>query len=146
MTIIQLSKPSTTTDPDTGEPLSRAVTFYISNNGEAYIYNRGGLPLEGNVQTMLEAEEAELFLAAQANGVLPTATQIEIVGAILYYQANPGMKAAVFDKSITQTALDVTALVNSISGLGVAQKAGLVQILMSSLLDTRVNAHDRNLV
>lgn len=47
----------------------RAADFIISNGGgQAYFYQVGGLPLEGNLQAALDAREAELWAAASAGG------------------------------------------------------------------------------
>lgn len=131
---------------ETGEPTGRSAYIYITNGTAAYMYNVGGLALTGSLQTILNGRESELYSGAVANGQVPTSTEMEIVGAILYYQANSGMKTAVFDKSVAQSDTDVTGLVAAITGLNAAQRTGLKQLLMSSLLDTRVNAHDRDLV
>lgn len=138
-----------TTDPDffTGEPGSRTAHFTIVSGGPVYSYSRGGLPLTGGVQAMLDAEEAALYAEAAANGVLATGEDLEIAGARAWYVSNPGTKAAVFDKTIAQEVTDITALISaSFPSASAAVKAGWLQLLMSSLLDTRVNAHDRDLV
>lgn len=46
----------------------RVATIIISSGSETYLYLVGGLPLTGNLQTILDAREAELFTAAQAKG------------------------------------------------------------------------------
>jgi len=65
----------------------------------------------------------------------------------LWYKANPGTKTAVFDKTVAQESTDITALIAaSFPSASAAVKAGWLQLLMSRLLDTRVNARDRDLV
>lgn len=146
MSIVILGKPTIATGDD-NQPLSRGVKIYITNGTAAYIYGVGGLPLTGSLQTVLNGMETELYQEAAANGVIPTSTDIAIVEAIQWYIANSGAKADVFDKSITQLATDITAMVNSsFPSASAAIKTGWVRTLMSSLLDTRVNAHDRDLV
>lgn len=47
----------------------RAVDIVISNGGgQSFFYQVGGLPLEGDLQTILNAREAELWTAASAAG------------------------------------------------------------------------------
>lgn len=146
MAIVILSK-SFNIDPMTNAQVSRNAYFYISSGAEAYVYNAGSLSLTGSLQTILNGMEAQLFTDAQASGTLPTSTEIEIVGAIQWYLSAPGTKAAVFDKTVAQEVTDITALIAaSFPTASAAVKAGWLQLLMSSLLDTRVNAHDRDLV
>lgn len=143
---IQIIKITTDDDFD-GQPASRTAYFTIqSGTGTVYSYSRGGLPLTGGVQGLLDAEEAGLYAQASASGNVATATELELAGARAYYVSNPGMKTAVFDKSVAQSDTDITGLVASISGLSPAQRTGLKQLLISALLDTRVNAHDRGLI
>lgn len=47
---------------------TRAVDFVITNGGQSYFYQLGGLPLEGDLQAILDSQEAELWTRAQANG------------------------------------------------------------------------------
>lgn len=65
---IEILETQTVNDPATGQPLSRAVSIIITSGPSSYLYSRGSLPLTGNLQTILEAEEADLFTKAQANG------------------------------------------------------------------------------
>ena len=134
-------------DMNTGLPASRGTTIYITDNVTAYVMQVGNLALVGNLHTILNAMETDLWALVQINGTLATATDSAIVEAIQVYIANPGMKADVFDKSIAQETTDITALVAASFPLAsVAVKTGWFRLLMSSLLDTRVNAHDRGLV
>lgn len=55
-------------DPFTNEPLSRAVNIVITSGSESYLYSVGGLPLTGSLQTVLDAQEADIFTLAQAGG------------------------------------------------------------------------------
>jgi hypothetical protein len=51
----------------TGETF-RSVEIIITNGAESYLWSRGGLPAEGDLQTILEAEESRLWREAQAGG------------------------------------------------------------------------------
>ncbi len=143
---IQIIKITIDNDFDTGEPASRTAHYTIrSGGGVIYKGVRGGLPLAGAVQPMLDAEA--LYADALAGGNVATAAEIEMAGARAWYVSNPGTKAAVFDKTVAQEVTDITAmLAASFPTASAAVKAGWLQLLMSSLLDTRVNAHDRDLV
>lgn len=145
--MIIIMKKTITLDPITNQPVSRAVSIYITDGATAYTYDVGGLALTGNLQTILNGMEADLWPEAVGSGAVATETDREIVNAIQWYIANPGTKAAVFDKTVAQEAIDITAMINaSFPTASAAVKAGWLQLLMSSLLDTRVNAHDRDLV
>lgn len=146
MTIVILKK-TTDYNPDTGQPSGRGVTVWISNGTTNYVMQVGGLALTGNLQTILNGMEGDLWGLTQSGGVLATSTENEIAGAIQWYTSAPGTKAAVFDKTVAQEVTDITALIAaSFPTASAAVKAGWLQLLMSSLLDTRVNAHDRDLV
>lgn len=144
---IQIIKITTDDDFD-GQPASRTAYFTIqSGTGTVYSYSRGGLPLTGGVQGLLDAEEAGLYAQASASGNVATATELELAGARAHYVSDPGMKAAVFDKTVALTVTDITAMVNaSFPSASAAVKTGWIRTLVSSLLDTRVNAHDRGLI
>lgn len=145
---IQIIKITINNDGETGEPLNRTAMFTITAGGGAvYSWSRGGIPLTGGVQAFLDAEEAQLWTEASTTGNLATATELEIAGARAWYLANAGAKADVFDKSVAQMVTDITAMVNaSFPSASAAIKTGWIRTLVSSLLDTRVNAHDRDLV
>lgn len=55
-------------DFDTGQPRSRHADTVITQGGESYLLGVGGLPLAGNVQTILDSREVELWPQAQAGG------------------------------------------------------------------------------
>lgn len=132
---------------ENNEPTGRTFTFHITDGSAAYVSSIGGQPLTGNRQTILDGIADEVWAGAIEYGHTPTPTEIEIVGAILWYKANDGAKADVFDKSISTLATDITAMVNaSFAGQSQAIRTGWIRVLMSSLLDTRVNGHDRDLV
>jgi hypothetical protein len=135
------------TNPQTGQVTQRTAYIWISDGSTSYMMSVGSLPVEGALMTVLNGMESELWPQAVAGGQLPTPVETEIAGAIQWYQANAGTKAAVFDKSVAQEVTDITALIAaSFPSASAAVKAGWLQLLMSSLLDTRVNAHDRGLV
>lgn len=50
---------------------TRAVDIVISNAGQFFFYRVGGLPLVGDLQAILDAQEAELWPLAQAAGLTP---------------------------------------------------------------------------
>lgn len=50
------------------QPFARHADIIITSGPNSYLYGVGGLPLTGNLQTILEAREAELFVEAQAAG------------------------------------------------------------------------------
>lgn len=143
--IIIFGKPTEIFDPGTMQ-ITRTAHIWISDGTTAYVANIEHLPLTGNLQPILNAQEGDIWAQMLIEGTLATSAENEIAAAIQWYIANNGAKVAVFDKSAAQSVTDVTNLVASITGLNAAQRTGLVQLLLSSLWDTRVNARERGLV
>lgn len=52
----------------TGQPGQRSAEIIITSGPSSYLLSVGGLLLTGNLQSILEAREGELFSAAQAGG------------------------------------------------------------------------------
>lgn len=46
---------------------ARAVDMVITNAGQSYFYQLGGLPLTGDLQAILNAQEADLWALASAD-------------------------------------------------------------------------------
>ncbi len=59
---------NTQTQTFEGQPHSRYVEIIITSGPTSYQWSVGGLPLTGDLQTILEANEAELFTAASVVG------------------------------------------------------------------------------
>ena len=55
---------------EAGNPTKRHADIAISDGPTVYLLGVGGLPLAGNLQTILEAREAELLSIAIAKGVI----------------------------------------------------------------------------
>lgn len=53
---------------ETEETTTRYVEIAISDNGNTYLWSVGGLPTEGDLQTILDAREVELLQAASNTG------------------------------------------------------------------------------
>lgn len=66
--MIEIIETAIINNPDTNQPQARAVEIVISQNGTAYLWTIGGLPLAGDLQTILDAREAELWTVASAAG------------------------------------------------------------------------------
>jgi hypothetical protein len=123
------------------EPLpdQRTVSFIIyENSGPIYWYSRGGLPLEGNIQDMLEAEAESLYAGAVANDRLATDGEIALAESREWYIAHPNA-IGIFNQSIddldTQVHDLVWAIIPTASG---ADKQGLYLLLMNSILVSRI--------
>lgn len=56
------------TNNDNGQPATRHVEIIITSGPNSYLWSVGGLPLTGNLQTVLDAREVELWGVAQAGG------------------------------------------------------------------------------
>lgn len=66
--MIEILDTITFSDPITNEPMSRSVYIAITQAGQTLEWSVGGLPLVGNLQTILDARESELWRAAQERG------------------------------------------------------------------------------
>jgi hypothetical protein len=51
-------------DPNTNQPAFRHANIVITSGGTGYKWGVGGLPLKGDLQTILDAREDELWQAA----------------------------------------------------------------------------------
>lgn len=75
------------------ENTSRTATFTIQENGGAiYWYARGGLPLSGDIQVMLDAEAEDLYDAAEAKGQLATDREIYLAEGRQWFIDHPNAK------------------------------------------------------
>lgn len=66
--MIEILDTTVTYDPTTNDPISRSVSIAITQSGQTFKWHVGGLPLTGNLQSILDINEAELWSAAQAQG------------------------------------------------------------------------------
>lgn len=66
--MIEILETKIENDINTGQPGQRSVEVIITSGPSSYLLSIGGLPLTGNLQTILDAREAELWTQAQAGG------------------------------------------------------------------------------
>lgn len=94
---------------------SRHTLIVIKDNGNSYLWNVGGLPVEGDLQTILNAREAELLAAAIAAGVMANAPEVAISqtpGAVrTWFAANPNAKL-IWSMTVTDLVAEIAALVD----------------------------------
>jgi len=76
----------------TSEPASRGVLIWITDNITNYVHTRGNLPLEGDLLSILQANEAAIWLDAVAVGDLATAAQTAKAERLQWLIDNPGAK------------------------------------------------------
>jgi hypothetical protein len=130
----------TVNDSDTGLPVSRTANIYLTDGSSAFMYNIGGLPLEGDLQTVLNGMEAELWAAAVTEGRLPTPKEAAKADRLIYLTANPGSKQ-IFTLSLADVELQVGALVDALfppaTGVSAANKTKLKRILTVGILVNR---------
>jgi hypothetical protein len=118
MVTIEILNTHFVTDPDTGQPIARHTNVIVTQNGNSYLWGVGGLPLTGNLQTILEAREAELLAAAIAAGVVAN------VAEIAERRDFAGLEA-----DITGELAWITGAIAEIdTGLGVVDAATLAQL------------------
>lgn len=65
---IEILQTTIENDPTTMQPGNRAASVIASNGTLSFMLEVGNLPLTGNLQTILDARDAELFASAQARG------------------------------------------------------------------------------
>jgi hypothetical protein len=129
-------------DPQTFEPVSRAAYIYISNNGSAFMHTVSPLPLTGDIQTILNADEPALFTSAQTGGILPTAREKAEAERLIWLTANPNAKLifsatpAALEASIVETvdilfsgkpALDRTKMKRLLMGLSLVAREAVLE-------------------
>lgn len=94
---------------------TRQVTIILTTNGSSYLWNVGGLPLEGDLQTILNAREAELLAAILAAGVVANVPEVAISqtpGAVrTWFAANPSAKL-IWSMSVTDLVAEIASLVD----------------------------------
>jgi len=73
-------------------PTGRHANIIITDKGNTYKLGVGGLPLEGDLQTILEAREAELLSDAVQRNQLPTLDESTIADAKQFYADNTNAK------------------------------------------------------
>lgn len=66
--MIYIIKSQTVNDPESGLPLARQAQIIIAQNNAAYFWLVGGLPLEGDLLPVLEADFEMLWREAQRGG------------------------------------------------------------------------------
>lgn len=136
--MIVILKTTIENDYNTGQPAGRAAYFYISSGSSEFMHTIAGLPLTGSLQATLTANEAQLFLDAQAGGILPLAQEKAIAEAIVWFQANPNTKQ-IF--TLTPAALEaqVGTLVDALfPGIAAGTRNQEKKVRMAQLMTVRV--------
>lgn len=126
------------TDLDTGQPISRGVTIWISDGGAtAYIHQIGNLPLVGNLQTILNAYEAAIWIDAVAAGRVATPAETAKAERIQWFTDNPGA-TVIYTATKADLEAGINALVDAIvpSATG-ANRTKLKRLLMAGALFDR---------
>jgi hypothetical protein len=127
----------TVTDPSSGQPLERAANIYITDGASTYMSNVGAIPLDGDLQTILDGMEAELWTTAVAEGRLPTPKEAAKADRLVYLAANPGSKQ-IFTLSLADVQTQVDALVDGLVPLATAaNRTKLKRVLTVGILVNR---------
>lgn len=145
---IEIIRVTTQKDFDTGQPVSRTAEFIInSGGGPWYHWFRGGLPLSGGVQAMLNAEEADLYTQASTGGQLATDTEIAWGDSRAWFVANSGAVTAIFGGTVTQMDTNLTNLIAAMFPSATAnQRTQMRYALMAGLLTCRSYANQEGLL
>lgn len=101
----------------TGETF-RHTEIIITSNGDSYLWSVGGLPEVGDLQTILEAQEAALLAEVVGAGVVAN------VGEVQERRDFAGLEADITG----ELAWITTAIVEIDTGLGVVDAATLAQL------------------
>jgi len=128
-------------------PLTRTATFIIQRNGGTiYWYAVGDLPGTGNVQTILNGREEELYVQAVANGVLATSAEVALAESRTWYIAHPNA-AAVFNQSVSELDTAIHDLVFAMfPNATTVQKQSMYLLLMDVALVSRIYAFNEKLL
>lgn len=145
---IEIIRVMTVNDPFTGQPASRSTDFIINSGGGAwYRWSRGGLPLQGNVQTILNAEEADLYTSASTGGQLATDTEIAWADSRAWFAANSGAVTAIFGGTVSQMDTNLANLITAMFPSATAnQRIQMRYALMAGLLTCRSYANQEGLL
>lgn len=135
-------------DPFTGEVSGRTAQFIINNGTDPwYWYARGTLPLEGAILPVLQAEEAELYTGAVANGRLATGEEMQQAFSRAWFAANSGAVTAIFGNGIDALDTGLAALMTALFPTATAtQRNQMRWALMAGLLTCRCYANGEGLV
>jgi hypothetical protein len=115
----------------------RHANIIISVGDESYLWAIGGLPLEGDLQTILDGREAELWAAAQTANIAPASYQAAGLGARAWYEAHPNA-ALLFELPIEDLIAQIDAL--DLTALPAATRNALKLLLKTLSISTRVLA------
>lgn len=66
--MIEILETKIENDFSTGQPGQRSVEVIITSGPSSYLLSIGGLPLTGNLQTLLDSQEGQRWIEAQAGG------------------------------------------------------------------------------
>lgn len=66
--MIEILETKIENDINTGQPSKRSVEVVITSGPSSYLLSIGGLPLTGNLQTLLDSQESQRWAEAQAGG------------------------------------------------------------------------------
>lgn len=145
---IEIIRVSITNDPFTGSPAGRVAEFIInSGGGPFYHWFRGGLPLTGGIQAMLNAEEADLYAGASAAGQLATDMEIAWADSRAWFVANSGAVTAIFGGTVTAMDTNLTNLIAAMFPSATAnQRTQMRYALMAGLLTCRSYANQEGLL
>lgn len=66
--MIEILETKIENDINTGQPSKRSVEVVITSGPSSYLLSIGGLPLTGNLQTLLDAQESQRWAEALAGG------------------------------------------------------------------------------
>lgn len=83
-----------------GAPDTRFAQILITDGVTNYILGVGGLPLNGNLQPILDANAAQLWIDAVANNFLATDADLSLADGINWFNDNPATKQ-LFTLSLT---------------------------------------------
>lgn len=125
---IEILETRTENDFQTGQPVSRWVRIAI----DGWDLPKGGLPLAGNLQTILNAQEAELLAIAQARNI-PVPEDIKArSGAKQWFIDNPNAMQ-IFTLSIADLQTEIYTLVDAIIPTATAGNRTRLKLLLMGL-------------
>lgn len=138
----------TINNDEQGNPEGRTAQFIINNGADPwYWYAMGGMPLEGAILPVLEAQEAALYTEAAANGQLATDEEKQQAFSRAWFTANSGAVTAIFGNGVETLDTGVAALMTALFPTATAaQRNQMRWALMAGLLTCRCYANGEGLV
>lgn len=124
-----------------GGEATKNVSVLITNNGDPnkYILSVGGLPMEGNLQPILDAQADQLWNEAVNTNVIAGEVELALAAGIDWFNANPATKI-LFTNSIASLETEINTLVDAvIPSASAANRTKMKKMLVAFAVAIRIS-------